>query len=96
MPTRHSGPAQSAGPGIHNRNRRRIGAAGIMDSGFAATRRPGMTGQGFLRRGAAGAHQRDAVELGLLGGVFRLALAHLIALVEQFNLLELVEGLAQA
>src|ERR1700729_4226831 len=28
------------------------------------------------RRAAAHAHQRDGVELGLLGGIFRLALAH--------------------
>src|ERR1700733_1289627 len=48
-----------------------------------------------LGRGAAGAQERDAVELGLFGVVFRLALAHLVAFVEQLDLFEVVESLAQ-
>ena len=45
---------------------------------------------GRLSAGAAPAHahQRDTVEFGLLGRVFRLAFADLVALVEQFDLFE--------
>src|SRR4051795_6836486 len=52
---------------------------------------PEMLGSGA----GAGAHQADSVELGLLAGGLLLALADLIALVEQLNLLHLVEGLAE-
>src|SRR5262249_60611662 len=44
---------------------------------------------------AAGAHQADLIELGLLAGVLGRPLAHLIALVEQLDLLEVFERLAQ-
>ena len=40
-------------------------------------------------------HQGTGVDLGLLGRVFGLALAHLVALVEQFDLLKLIEGVAE-
>src|SRR6202051_2390589 len=56
---------------------------------------PGMTGRDLRRGDAAYAHQRDVVELGLFGGVFGLALADLVALVEQFDLLELLKGFRQ-
>src|ERR1700754_728496 len=42
-----------------------------------------------------GAHKSDAVEIGLLAGAFLGALAGLVALVEQLDLLELLEGLRQ-
>ena len=41
------------------------------------------------------AHQADGVELGLLAGVLLGALARLVALVEQLDLLQLLEGLAE-
>src|SRR5262249_52710411 len=47
-----------------------------------------------LRAGAV-AHQADGVELGLLAGVLLGALAHLVALVEQLDLLHFLERLAE-
>src|SRR5206468_1761344 len=44
---------------------------------------------------AAGAGRADAVELGLLAGVVGGALAQLVALVEQLDLLELLEGVGE-
>ena len=44
----------------------------------------------------AGAHQADGVELGLLVGGLLGPLAHLVALVEQLDLLELLEGFRRA
>ena len=41
------------------------------------------------------AHHADGVELGLLAGVFLGPLAHLVALVEQFDLLEFLERFAE-
>src|SRR6185437_15761958 len=73
-------------PAIHSPS------AGVMDSGLAPKRQ---VRAWELRRSGADAHQRNAVELGLFGGAFRLAFAHLVAFVEQLDLLELVEGLGQ-
>ena len=42
-----------------------------------------------------GAHQTDTVEIGLFPGVLFSPLARLIALVQQFDLLQFVEGFAQ-
>ena len=70
-------------------------------------RKPGPCGSGFGKLlddlaasgsgdGAnAGAHQPDAVEVGLLAGVLLGAFAGLVALVEQLDLLQLLEGLGQ-
>src|SRR5258705_9721221 len=44
-------------------------------------------------RGAA--HQADGIELGLFARSDFLAFAHLVALIEQLDLLHLLEGLAQ-
>ena len=62
--------------------------------------RPGWNGRKSpkccARSGAgAAAHQADGVELGLLAGILLGALAHLVALVEQLDLLQLLEGLAE-
>jgi hypothetical protein len=46
-------------------------------------------------RGAPYSHQGDIVELGLFGVVLGFPLAHLIALVEQLDLLEVFEGLGE-
>src|SRR6187402_2555588 len=46
-------------------------------------------------RADAGAHQADAVEVGLLAGAFLGAFAGLVALVEQFHLLEFLEGFGE-
>ena len=43
----------------------------------------------------AGAHQADAVQVGLLAGVFFGALARLVALVEELDLLQFLEGFGQ-
>ena len=43
----------------------------------------------------AGAHQADRVDVGLLAGVLFGALARLVALVEQFDLLQFLEGFAE-
>src|SRR5262252_5918820 len=49
-----------------------------------------------VRSGACGAAQQaDGVEIGLLARCYFLALAHLVALVEQLDLLHLLEGLAK-
>ena len=49
-----------------------------------------------LRRGSPpGAHRADAVEFGLLARIVGGALAHLVALVEQLDLLELLERLGE-
>ena len=49
----------------------------------------------MLRHRAARAQHPDAVELGLLARILVGALARLVALVEQLDLLELLEGLAE-
>lgn len=72
-------------------------------------RKPGPCGSGFCKFSAvwplsassgdgadAGAHQADAVEVGLLAGVFLGAFAGLVALVEELDLLQLLEGSAKA
>ena len=43
----------------------------------------------------AGAHQADRIHVGLLAGVFLGALARLVALIQKFNLLQLLERLAE-
>ncbi|TCU59044.1 hypothetical protein EDE10_1307 [Bradyrhizobium sp. Y-H1] len=50
-------------------------------------------GSGY--RADAGPHQADAVEVGLLTGVFLGALAGLVALVQELDLLQFLEGLGQ-
>jgi len=69
--------------------------------------KPGPRGPGFDNRIAdeeekasgngpdPGAHQTDAVEIGLFPGVLFRPLARLIALVQQFDLLEFIEGFAE-
>ena len=68
-------------------------------AGEAVERRPstGWRGGGGIsgRRLAGAAHQADGVELGLLARILLGALAHLVALVEQLDLLELLERLAE-
>src|SRR3954453_1273455 len=46
-------------------------------------------------RAASSAHQTDRVQLGLLAGSLFLAHAHLVALVEQLDLLHFLESLAE-
>jgi hypothetical protein len=46
-------------------------------------------------RGAPHPHQGDIVEFGLFGVVLGFPLARLIALIEQFDLLEVFEGLGE-
>src|SRR6266404_5566746 len=82
----------------------------VADSGavdIPACKKPGPRGPGFwwFCRGArgsasgdgseAGAHQPDAVEIGLFPGAFLGALAGLIALVQELDFLEFVECLTQ-
>ena len=43
----------------------------------------------------AGAHQADGVHVGLLAGVLLGALARLVTLVQQFDLLQFLEGFAE-
>src|SRR6185436_5385091 len=62
--------------------------------GFAGWAPPGPPARCVSGPGAV-AHQADGVELGLLAGVFLGALAHLVPLVEQLDLLHLLEGLAE-
>src|ERR1700686_5355278 len=67
----------------------------IMYSGLLAALGPGMTGRDLRRGDSAHAHQRDIVEFGLFGGVLGLALADLVAFVEQLDLLEFLESFRQ-
>src|SRR3954469_9137692 len=77
-------PAVLSREDARNRQRPPQGAAGNVAM-------PEILGSGA----GAGAHQADSVELGLLAGGLLLALADLVALVEQLDLLHLVEGLAE-
>src|SRR5947199_2232343 len=52
-------------------------------------------GRGYLRHRDAGAHQADAVEVGLLAGAFLGAFAGLVAFIQELDLLQFVERLAE-
>jgi hypothetical protein len=56
---------------------------------------PGHAVYETLRRGVAGAHQADGVQIGLLERDLGGAFAHLVALVEQLDLLQFLEGFRQ-
>src|SRR5438094_3134328 len=63
--------------------------------GLAPRKRGRGRADGSGRGAVAYAHQADGIELGLLTRALLGAFAHLVALVEQFDLLELFESLAE-
>ena len=66
-----------------------------MDSGLAPRGASRNDGSSDLSHRDPGAHQADAVEIGLLAGAFLGAFAGLVAFVQQFDLLQLLERLGQ-
>src|SRR5262245_39210406 len=71
--------------------RMRVASARILCPGVRRRKRGAL----LRAEAAAGAHQADAVELGLFARVLHRTLAHLVALIEQLYLLQLFERLAQ-
>ena len=94
----------ASGPADIGADNSTAGLAARLDRQSSAARMqgPGRSGPALNRRirrlkpgPGAVAHHADGVELGLLAGLFLGPLAHLVALVEQLDLLELLERFAE-